>query len=241
MAFIFRGTPVKGLVCWATGKRLTIRLPKLSLTNTPALERRDTRVQTGYSGRRVTNSRFWGPRESIFFRFDVGKFNVSVKRLIVLTSKSIVKSQNMNQYTWLSFAATLGSVPAPTPPKYDLNFEGYPRNRGSACPTAARTRPIFSAAFRRDYGQWGARSRLGIGTGWPRCTRSTVLVDVEKVSQSSKSFFYLGEILISCVFRQNASSNCPHVASDRSGRSRSRFLIDQIDHDLDHLDANLPL
>ena len=41
-----------------TGKRLIIRQPKLSLQHPPPLERRDVQVQTGYTGRRVTNSRF---------------------------------------------------------------------------------------------------------------------------------------------------------------------------------------
>ena len=46
------GAPVKALVRWATGKRLTDRLPKLSLITLPPLE------LTGYTGQRVTNTWF---------------------------------------------------------------------------------------------------------------------------------------------------------------------------------------
>ena len=46
---------VKELVRGATGKRLINRLPKQSPCR---LERWDIQVQTGYTGRRVTNSRF---------------------------------------------------------------------------------------------------------------------------------------------------------------------------------------
>ena len=46
---------VKALVRWATGKKSTNRLPKLSLLTLPPLERRDIQVQPGCTGRRVTN------------------------------------------------------------------------------------------------------------------------------------------------------------------------------------------
>ena len=52
-----RETSAKVLVRWATGTRLTNRLPKPGLV-TLSLERRDTQVQTGYTVRRVNNSQF---------------------------------------------------------------------------------------------------------------------------------------------------------------------------------------
>ena len=59
---------LKALVRWATGKRLTDRLPKLSLIT---LDRPDI-----YTGRRVTNSRFqFRGTQGVFFWFDMGKFN----------------------------------------------------------------------------------------------------------------------------------------------------------------------
>ena len=49
---MFSEGDVKALVRWATGKRLTDRLPKLSLTTLSPLE------QTRYTGQRVTNTWF---------------------------------------------------------------------------------------------------------------------------------------------------------------------------------------
>ena len=50
---------VKALVRWAIGERLTNRLPKLIVTTlSPPSEQRDVPVQTQYTGRRVTHTRF---------------------------------------------------------------------------------------------------------------------------------------------------------------------------------------
>ena len=71
----------------ATGKRLSNRLPHLSLLALPSpLERRDIQVQTGCTGRRVTNSRFqfMGAQGEYFAGSTyVGKFNYSLKRLMM--------------------------------------------------------------------------------------------------------------------------------------------------------------
>ena len=69
------GDNVKALVRWATGKRLTYRLPKLSLTTLSpwsggmSRSRPDTRVDV--SPTRGFNS--WGPRESIYQILDMRK------------------------------------------------------------------------------------------------------------------------------------------------------------------------
>ena len=61
---------VKVLVRWATGKRLTNRLPNLSLITFSPLER------TGYTGRRATNTRFQllGIQKFFFQILDMRKF-----------------------------------------------------------------------------------------------------------------------------------------------------------------------
>ena len=46
------------LVRWATGKRLTNHQPKVSLIKFSPLGRKDIQVQTQYTGRHATNSRF---------------------------------------------------------------------------------------------------------------------------------------------------------------------------------------
>ena len=56
---------VKALVRWATGKRLTNRLPKLSLTTLPPFEQRDS--WSSYGAVRAYSEvlcNLWGPRES---------------------------------------------------------------------------------------------------------------------------------------------------------------------------------
>ena len=70
-----RRASVKALVRWATGKRLTNRLPKLSLITLPPFEQRDSWSSYGAVGAysEVLHD-LWGSREMIYQILDMEKF-----------------------------------------------------------------------------------------------------------------------------------------------------------------------